>query len=79
LSLDYETPGLSLFCQLPGPVSSSEAFDVLLKKARSIADSLGGQLCDDKRNLLTEQATGHYRDRISAFDHEVALARKKQK
>jgi len=75
---DYETPGLSLFCQLPGPVESTEAFDILLKKVRSIADSLGGQLCDDKRNLLTEQATGHYRDRIAAFDHEVALARKKQ-
>ena len=75
---EYETPGLSLFCQLPGPVESTEAFDILLKKARSIADSLGGQLCDDKRNLLTEQATGHYRDRIAAFDHEVALARKKR-
>lgn len=75
---EYETPGLSLFCQLPGSVESSEAFDLLLKKARSIADNLGGLLCDDNRNLLTEQATGHYRDRITAFNHEVALARKKQ-
>ena len=74
----YETPGLSLFCQLPGPVESVEAFDILLKKARSISEKLDGQLCDDKRNLLTEQAIGHYRDRISAFDHEMLLARKKQ-
>ena len=75
---EYETPGLSLFCQLPGPAESTEAFNILLKKAQSIADSLGGHLCDDKRNQLTEQAIGHYRDRISAFDHEVVLARKKQ-
>jgi cell division protein ZipA len=74
----YETPGLSLFCQLPNPMAGAGAFDVLLKKARSVADKLDGQLCDDKRNLLTEQATGHYRDRIMAFDREVVLARKKQ-
>jgi len=75
---DEQTPGLSLFCQLPGPVAGTVAFELLLKKARIIAENLGGQLCDDKRNLLTEQATGHYRDRISAFDHELALARKKK-
>ena len=75
---ENKTPGLSLFCQLPGPVANTVAFELLLKKARSIAESLDGQLCDDKRNLLTEQATGHYRDRIMGFDHEVALARKKQ-
>ncbi len=75
---EYETPGLSMFCQLPGPVESTEAFNVLLKKARYIADHLDGQLCDDKRNQLSEQATAHYRDRITAFDHEMVLARKKQ-
>lgn len=74
---EYETPGLSLFCQLPGPIGSTVAFEILLKKARSIADSLGGQLCDDKRNLLTEQSAAHYRDRITAFDRELVLARKK--
>ena len=73
-----QTPGLSLFCQLPGPVAGTVAFELLLKKARSIADNLGGQLCDDKRNLLTEQATSHYHDRITNFEREVALARKKQ-
>lgn len=49
-----------------------------LKKTRGIADKLNGQLCDDKRNQLIEQAIGHYRDRITAFDHEMVLARKKQ-
>ncbi|MCK4587562.1 MAG: cell division protein ZipA [Gammaproteobacteria bacterium] len=75
---DYETPGLSLFCQFPNPMAGAGAFDILLKKSRSIADKLNGQLCDDKRNQLTEQATAHYRDRITAFEHEVVLARKKQ-
>ncbi len=74
----YETPGLSLFCQLPGPEKSTDAFNILLDKARNIAEKLDGQLCDDKRNLLTEQAIGHYHDRITAFDHEMVLASKKQ-
>ena len=75
---EEQTPGLSLFCQLPGSVAGTVAFELLLKKARVIADKLDVQLCDDRRNLLTEQAIGHYRDRISAFDHELALARKKK-
>lgn len=75
---EYATPGLSLFCQLPSSMAGADAFGLLLKKAQNIADKLEGQLCDDKRNLLSEQATAHYRDRITAFEHELVLARKKQ-
>lgn len=75
---DYETPGLIIFTQLPGTIPGAEAFDILLNKSRTIAEKLGGQVCDDKRNRLTEQATTHYRDKIVAFEHDVMLARKKQ-
>jgi cell division protein ZipA len=75
---EYETPGLSLFCQFPNSMEDSEVFNVMLTKAQAISENLGGQLCDDKRNLLTEQSTAHYRDQIAAFEHEVMLARKKQ-
>jgi cell division protein ZipA len=75
---EYETPGIILFSQLPGSISGAEAFDILLNKSRKIAEKLGGQVCDDRRNRLTEQATTHYRDKIVAFEHDVLLARKKQ-
>ena len=74
---EYKTPGLSLFCQLPGSIPGAVAFNMLLQKARSITEKLGGQLCDDKRNLLTEQALSHYRDRIEEFERELVLARKR--
>jgi cell division protein ZipA len=75
---EYETPGIFLFSQLPGSIPGVEAFDILLNKSRNIAGKLGGQVCDDKRNRLTEQATTHYRDKIVAFEHDLMLARKKQ-
>jgi cell division protein ZipA len=71
------TPGLAMFCQLPGAMVGNDAFDLMLGKAQIIAQRLGGQVCDDKRNLLTPQAIAHYRDRINMFDVDLALAGKK--
>lgn len=75
---EYETPGLSFFCQLPGPLANKDMFRIMQMKALNIAEKLGGQLCDDKRNLLTEQSTAHYFSRIAEFDVEMVLASKKQ-
>lgn len=74
---ELKTPGLSIFCQLPGPLPGNEALDIMLDKGRGIAVRLYGRMCDDKRNMFTAQATTHYKDRIAAFDHELDLARKK--
>lgn len=74
---ELQTPGLTLFCQLPGPMANSEAFDLMLGKAEMIAHQLGGRVCDDKRNLLTPQAIAHYRERINVFGVDVTLALKK--
>ena len=75
---EYQTPGLSFFCQLPGPLPNKDLFRIMQMKALNIADKLGGKLCDDRRNLLTEQAISHYNDRITEFDREMVLAKKKQ-
>jgi cell division protein ZipA len=75
---ELETPGLSLFCQLPGPLPGNEALDCLLDKARGLAVRLNGRMCDDKRNVFTTQAKTHYLDRIAAFNRELVLAQKKQ-
>ncbi|WP_455217439.1 cell division protein ZipA C-terminal FtsZ-binding domain-containing protein [Kaarinaea lacus] len=75
---EYETPGLTFICQLPGPLPNKDMFRIMQMKALNIADKLGAKLCDDRRNLLTEQATTHYNDRITEFDRELVLARKRQ-
>ncbi len=74
---DMEMPGLTLFCQLPGPLPGEEALELMLDKARGIAVRLDGQMCDDKRNRFTTQAKTHYQDRIATFSRELELAKKK--
>jgi len=74
---EIQTPGLMLFCQLPGPLSGEDALEVMLDKGRGLAVRLHGHMCDDKRNRFTTQAKNHYLDRIAAFKRELILARKK--
>ena len=74
---DMEMPGLTLFCQLPGPLSGAEAFNFMLDKGRGIAVRLHGQLCDDKHNHFTTQAKTHYQDRIATYTRKLAVAKKK--
>jgi len=72
-----QTPGLMLFCQLPGPLPGDIALEMMLDKGRGLAVRLHGHMCDDKRNRFTAQARNHYLDRIAAFNRELVLACKK--
>jgi len=74
---EMKTPGLMLFCQLPGPLSGQNALEVMLDKGRGLAVRLHAHLCDDRRNPFTVQTKNHYLDRITAFDRKLVLARKK--
>ncbi len=60
-------PGLCLFMQLPGPEEPLAAFEDMLSVARSIVGSLGGELKDEHRNVMTAQTVEHYRQRIVDF------------
>ena len=59
--------GLCLFMQLPGPEDPTAAFEDMLSVARSVANSLGGELRDEHRNRMTPQTVEHYRQRIVDF------------
>lgn len=63
----FDTPGLVLFLHLPAPVEAREAFDTLLKTGKLLAESLEGELCDDARNVLTNQAIGHLKEKVEAY------------
>lgn len=69
------TPGLSLFMQLPGPVQAREAFDMMLKTGRALAEQLGGDLCDETRSVLTVQTIGHLKEKIEAFMFKQKMSR----
>jgi len=64
---EMETPGLSLFMQLPGPMEDRGAFERVLQLARALAEQLDGNLCDESRSLLTLQTISHMKDRVEAF------------
>ena len=65
----FETPGLALILQLPGPVAADTAFEVMLTEAFEIADELGGAVLDGNRSTLSRQTEQHLRESIHEYMH----------
>jgi cell division protein ZipA len=63
--LGFETPGITLFLQLPGPQDSLVAFDDFVQTAERLAVELGGQLRDEKHCVITHQTLMAMRDSIA--------------
>lgn len=59
-----QTPGLLLFARLPGPIDGMALLDVLLESAQQMAAQLGGVLCDEQRQPLTDTTIESMRNRI---------------
>lgn len=70
-----QTPGLSLFMRLPGPLRPLEALDEMLAVAGRLATEIDGQLLAENRIPLTRQLSEHMRDRVRAFSLEMERAR----
>jgi len=64
---EFQTPGISLFLQLPGPLAASVAFDILVAEANALAQALGGALQDASHSTLTQQTVQHLREEVLAF------------
>ena len=62
------TPGIILFMQLPGPSNPLVCFNHMLQSASRIADMLGAQLCNNRRQPLNEADTEGLRKKVAAFD-----------
>lgn len=65
---DFETPGVSLFMTLPINADSMQSFDLMADTARAIAETLGGELKDEQRSVMTRQTLEHSRQRIRDFE-----------
>ncbi len=62
-------PGISLFMVLPGPVESTEAFDSMMAAARTLTQSLNGELLDESGSTLSIQRERYLREEIIQFQH----------
>ncbi|HET8898191.1 MAG TPA: cell division protein ZipA [Rhodanobacteraceae bacterium] len=65
-----ETPGLSLFMTLPGPLSALDAWDTMLPTAQRLAELLDGQVVDEQQNALGRQRIAWIRDDLRAWDRQ---------
>ena len=76
---DFETRGLALFMVLPGPREPREAFDHLLRVGEGLAEKLDGELCDERRSVLTRQTIGHLKERIESYRFKQRMAHLQQR
>lgn len=63
-----ETPGVTLFTVLPGPLAGMPTFERMLSCGRRLAEMLGADLLDESRSAVTRQTEAHLRERIAAFE-----------
>ena len=65
---ELETPGLSLFLKLPGPVGSISAFDQMVKVIEKLQGCLPLIVKDSGRNIVSKQMLMHLREEVVEFD-----------
>ena len=65
----FETPGVSMILQLPGPVAADVAFEVLVSEAMELAKALGGTVLDADHSSLSKQTIQHMREGIYEYMH----------
>lgn len=65
---DLSTPGLLLFMSLPGPLEGTEALDLLVISADHLARNLGGTICDEYQNRLTNPMLLQLRNRVADLE-----------
>ncbi len=73
---NFDTPGVSLFMALPGPVSALDGWDSMLATGERVAELLDADLLDETRSALGRQRIAHIRDQLRAFDRKRETAAK---
>ncbi|HNP35334.1 MAG TPA: cell division protein ZipA C-terminal FtsZ-binding domain-containing protein [Woeseiaceae bacterium] len=70
---DQQIPGISMFAVMPGPVDGVEAFDMLMAAARTLAQSLDGELLDETGSNLSIQRERYMREEVVQYQHTHKL------
>lgn len=69
----FDTPGVTLFATLPGPLSALDAWDAMLATGSRIAELLEADLLDDAKCLLTRQRIAQIREEMREYDRVHGL------
>ncbi len=75
-AVKFSTPGVSLFMRLPSRVDNNEAYDKFVRIAKTIADDINGELCDETRSQLTQQVITYKKEQIKKLDFDIMKAEK---
>ena len=67
---ELSTQGLMFFLTLPGPHDMARAFDLMLETAHTVAHSLGGDVYDETRSVMTKQHVESLRQGIREYENK---------
>lgn len=67
----FATQGVSLFMTLPNPGDAFDVFEQMLSAAKQLAQEFNGQVLDDKRRVMTQQAEQHYMSSIRDYERKT--------
>src|SRR3546814_19156468 len=66
-----QTPGVSFFMTLPGPLPALDAWEMMLPAAQRMAELLGAVVLDADHNALGRQGIGHIREDLRSYDRKA--------
>jgi cell division protein ZipA len=67
---EIETPGITFFMTLPGPMPALDAWETLLPTAQRMAELLDAIVLDEEHNTLGRQRIAHMRDELRGYDRK---------
>lgn len=67
---EIESPGVTFFMTLPGPLPALDAWETLLPTAQRMAELLDAAVLDEERNTLGRQRIAHIRDELRGYDRK---------
>ena len=70
-----QTRGLMFFVTLPGPTDMLKAFDYMYETVKVVAKSLGGDIQDETRSVITRQSFEHMRQQIRELERRLLVRR----
>ncbi|HEY7906596.1 MAG TPA: cell division protein ZipA [Wenzhouxiangella sp.] len=70
----FKSPGVTLFAQLPGPVSALDVWDSMLATATRLTELLDAVILDANKLQLSRKRIAEMRERMRQLDRDAGIA-----